>query len=267
MTPPKSFEYDRGSVGGHKNGGLGPEPRCRHDDASSPDSQPRHQHSSFRAYRCARSKASLPGQLPQTGDLAGSAGALARSCFHRPRGSTRPASRREVLCQVPFIIGYHPGPNDYWRFTKEGMAQLFVDPAWQMLNLDTSVGHGTGAYRIAVECVAVTASLVSNALYIPAKGCSLPWLWLLLNSSILSRIVLCKNIEFLAGIFALYRSWRHDLRTARLQLASSAIRETRQRQMSRGTLSSILTLSAWLDCSCAVSYDGPLAQVVRAADS
>lgn len=78
----------------------------------------------------------------------------------------------KFYCQVPFIIGYHPGPNDYWRFTKEGMAQLFVDPAWQMLNLDTSVGHGTGAYRIAVECVAVTASLVSNALYIPAKGCA-----------------------------------------------------------------------------------------------
>jgi len=76
----------------------------------------------------------------------------------------------KFYCQIPFIIGYHPGPNDYWRFTREGLAQLFADPHWQMLDLDTSVGHGTGAYRIAVECVAVTASLFSGALYKPAKG-------------------------------------------------------------------------------------------------
>ena len=76
----------------------------------------------------------------------------------------------KFYCQAPFIIGYHPGPTDFWRFTKEGMAQLFSDPTWQILDLDTSVGHGTGAYRIAVECIAVTASLVHRALYIPFKG-------------------------------------------------------------------------------------------------
>ena len=26
----------------------------------------------------------------------------------------------KIYFQVPFIIGYHPGPHDYYRFTKEG---------------------------------------------------------------------------------------------------------------------------------------------------
>jgi SAM-dependent methyltransferase len=76
----------------------------------------------------------------------------------------------KFYCQAPFIIGYHPGPTDFWRFTKEGMAQLFSDRAWEILDLDTSVGHGTGAYRILVECFAVTASLLHRSLYIPFKG-------------------------------------------------------------------------------------------------
>jgi SAM-dependent methyltransferase len=76
----------------------------------------------------------------------------------------------KFYCQAPFIIGYHPGPTDFWRFTREGMAQLFAAPGWRILDLDTAVGHGTGAYRIAVEAFAVTASLLGSPLYKPAKG-------------------------------------------------------------------------------------------------
>lgn len=76
----------------------------------------------------------------------------------------------KFYCQAPFIIGYHPGPNDFWRFTKEGMAHLFSRPGWRVLKLEPAVGHGTGAYRIGVEFVAVTASCIHRSLYLLAKG-------------------------------------------------------------------------------------------------
>jgi SAM-dependent methyltransferase len=73
-------------------------------------------------------------------------------------------------CQVPFIIGYHPGPNDYWRFTKEGLAQMFASSGWAVRGGGISLGHGSGFYRIAVEYVAVNFSLVHERLYLPAKA-------------------------------------------------------------------------------------------------
>ena len=27
----------------------------------------------------------------------------------------------KIYFQVPFIVGYHPGPTDFYRFTKEGI--------------------------------------------------------------------------------------------------------------------------------------------------
>ncbi|MCP4675123.1 MAG: methyltransferase domain-containing protein [Deltaproteobacteria bacterium] len=73
-------------------------------------------------------------------------------------------------CQVPFIIGYHPGPTDYWRFTKEGIRRLFPQDRWEIERLSFTVGHGTAAYRILVEYFAVTASVLGDAMYLPVKG-------------------------------------------------------------------------------------------------
>jgi len=73
-------------------------------------------------------------------------------------------------CQVPFIIGYHPGPTDFWRFTREGIRALFNPRDWTVEDLGISVGHGTGFYRIAVEFVAVSASAVAPRAYHIAKG-------------------------------------------------------------------------------------------------
>jgi SAM-dependent methyltransferase len=73
-------------------------------------------------------------------------------------------------CQVPFVIGYHPGPHDYWRFTKEGLPALFDAESWEVLETRISVGHGTGFYRIAVEFFAVTSSALHRALYLPTKA-------------------------------------------------------------------------------------------------
>lgn len=73
-------------------------------------------------------------------------------------------------CQVPFTISYHPGPTDFWRFTKEGLLQLFPEPEWTVEDVDIALGHGSGFYRIAVEFLAVTASAAARSLYLPTKG-------------------------------------------------------------------------------------------------
>ena len=72
--------------------------------------------------------------------------------------------------QVPFQIGYHSGPKDYWRFTHDGLRYLFENDHWSLCEMNISVGHGTGFYRIAVEFFAVTAAVLSHHLYIPTKG-------------------------------------------------------------------------------------------------
>lgn len=80
----------------------------------------------------------------------------------------RPGGR--LYCQTPFQIGFHPGPCDYWRFSRQGIEELFCDPHWQLQEVGISLGHGSGFYRIAVEFFAVTMSCVSQRLYIPVKA-------------------------------------------------------------------------------------------------
>lgn len=75
-----------------------------------------------------------------------------------------------LFCQVPFQIGFHPGPKDYWRFTRQGLEHLFGAPHWIPKEIAISVGHGSGFYRIAVEFLAVSASCIWSRLYLPAKG-------------------------------------------------------------------------------------------------
>jgi len=73
------------------------------------------------------------------------------------------------FCQVPFQIGFHPGPYDYWRFSRQGLEHLFRAPEWEIQQLSISLGHGSGFYRIAVEFFAVTASCLFSKLYRPMK--------------------------------------------------------------------------------------------------
>jgi len=90
-------------------------------------------------------------------------------------------------CQTPFIIGYHPGPTDFWRFTREGIQQLFSTQGWVIDELNQAVGHGTGFYRIAVEFCAVTASAISQRAYLPAKALGATLLYPIKWSDLLSR--------------------------------------------------------------------------------
>ena len=73
-------------------------------------------------------------------------------------------------CQIPFIIGYHPGPTDYWRFTKEGIEELLKKSGFEILEIGISVGGGTGYYRISVEFFASLISIFIPKLYILSKG-------------------------------------------------------------------------------------------------
>jgi len=85
-------------------------------------------------------------------------------------------------CQTPFQIGKHHGPMDYWRFSRDALEYLFDNDQWAMEEIEITLGHGSGFYRIAVEYAAVSASLISQRLYLPAKAAAailfIPFRWL-----------------------------------------------------------------------------------------
>lgn len=85
--------------------------------------------------------------------------------FHRvlkPGGS--------LFLQAPFQIGFHPGPHDYWRFSREAYEVLLDQKNWDIQKLDTTVGFASGFYRITVEFFATLASCVHQRLYLPTKA-------------------------------------------------------------------------------------------------
>ena len=75
-----------------------------------------------------------------------------------------------LYLQAPFVIGYHPGPEDYWRFTRAGIRRLIEQAGLACTRVETAVGAGTGMYRIAVEFFAGFPSRILPALYLPAKA-------------------------------------------------------------------------------------------------
>jgi SAM-dependent methyltransferase len=87
-----------------------------------------------------------------------------------------------LFLQAPFVIGYHPGPEDYWRFSRAGMIRLVEQAGLECRQVKIAVGPGTGFYRIAVEFAAGMVARIVPGLYIPVKGiCSMllfPVKWL-----------------------------------------------------------------------------------------
>jgi len=75
-----------------------------------------------------------------------------------------------IYLQLPFVIGYHPGPEDYWRFTRAGIAELLHQAGFGQAVVEVSVGAGTGFYRIAVEFASSLAGRLAGGLYLPVKG-------------------------------------------------------------------------------------------------
>jgi SAM-dependent methyltransferase len=75
-----------------------------------------------------------------------------------------------LYLQAPFVIGYHPGPEDYWRFSRAGMRRLVEQAGLECVRVEPAVGAGTGMYRIAVEFFAGIPARILPALYLPAKA-------------------------------------------------------------------------------------------------
>jgi SAM-dependent methyltransferase len=67
--------------------------------------------------------------------------------------------------QLPFIIGFHPCPNDYWRFSKEGIEELILSSDMKIVRTEITVGGATGFYRISVEFFSILFSLIAPSTY------------------------------------------------------------------------------------------------------
>ena len=76
----------------------------------------------------------------------------------------------KIYFQVPFVIGYHPGPTDFLRFTKEGVYELVTKAGFKISEIGITVGGATGFYRIAVEFFAILSSGPFHFLYLPMKA-------------------------------------------------------------------------------------------------
>jgi SAM-dependent methyltransferase len=75
-----------------------------------------------------------------------------------------------LYLQLPFVIGYHPGPEDYWRFTLAGIRRVVEQSGLTVGTLEQSVAGGTGTYRILVEFWAGLFAAIWSALYWPVKA-------------------------------------------------------------------------------------------------
>ena len=71
--------------------------------------------------------------------------------------------------QLPFIIGFHPCPNDYWRFTHEGIQELLERSNFRVSESKMTVGPAVGFYRVLVEFLSICFSLGIPLLYKPLK--------------------------------------------------------------------------------------------------
>lgn len=80
------------------------------------------------------------------------------------------AADGELVLQLPFMIGYHPGPEDFWRFSVEAYDQLLPADRWEILAKRISVGHGSGFHRVLTEFAAVHFSVFGGKIYRASKG-------------------------------------------------------------------------------------------------
>jgi len=71
--------------------------------------------------------------------------------------------------QLPFIIGYHPCPKEFWRFSREGVEEICTAAGLEIVESGVTVGSATGFYRIAVEFFALLFSLPISKSYRPFK--------------------------------------------------------------------------------------------------
>jgi len=76
----------------------------------------------------------------------------------------------KIYFQVPFIVGYHPGPTDFYRFTREGIENFLSDVGFKVEKVEITRAGAFGFYYVAVEFFAILFSGPISFLYIPSKG-------------------------------------------------------------------------------------------------
>lgn len=76
----------------------------------------------------------------------------------------------QAYVQLPFTIGYHPCPDDFWRFTHRGIEVLALQAGFSGASSWQSVGPAVGFYRILVEFFSILTTVPFAKLYRPAKG-------------------------------------------------------------------------------------------------
>jgi len=75
-----------------------------------------------------------------------------------------------LYLQVPFVLGYHPDPEDYWRFTHSGLQRLIEQAGLSCERVEPALAAGTGMHRILVEFLAGVAARLVPRTYRPVKG-------------------------------------------------------------------------------------------------
>lgn len=92
-----------------------------------------------------------------------------------------------AFVQLPFVLGDHPCPDDFWRFTRQGIVELAQQAGFSDVKHQVTVGPANGFYRVGVEFFAILLSLPVPRLYRHAKGAAalflypLKWLDRLMN--------------------------------------------------------------------------------------
>jgi SAM-dependent methyltransferase len=69
-----------------------------------------------------------------------------------------------LCCQVPLVIGYHPGLHDFWRFAREGASELPGSAGFECQEVGIAGGPSTGFYEIAVGWAAMGCSSIWSLL-------------------------------------------------------------------------------------------------------
>jgi SAM-dependent methyltransferase len=75
-----------------------------------------------------------------------------------------------LYLQAPFVLGYHPDPEDYWRFTHSGLQRLIEQAGLRCERVEPALAAGTGMHRILVEFLAGMAARLVPRTYRPVKG-------------------------------------------------------------------------------------------------
>jgi len=75
-----------------------------------------------------------------------------------------------IYFQVPFTIGFHDGPNDYWRFSKDGIEEFLSNKNFKVIEKGITTGSAVGFYRISVEFFSIICSGPIRFLYKPLKA-------------------------------------------------------------------------------------------------